>query len=969
MKSITLLLLIISFNLLFSQNNDEIIKAKKAFSRYIEYAHPSPIIKSTKNELPEFLLDESEKRFEDKSMTVNEEVFAQKMQNESSIAVNPTNPLNLIASAVDYRDNSSTWVYVSHDGGKSWINHNLGKPFTYWRSTNDPSVAFTADGVAYLNYGGFQTQPNPKGEENGENAVFIARSYDEGNTWEAHIPVIIHLGLQTLDSTFEDKYYIEIDNSKESPYFGSIYIPWKQVTARDSATQIVISKSLDGGTNWTSPLGISHRLPGSSEDTTFGQSFPLATTGPNGNVYVCWNHGIEHGIGFVKSIDGGESYTEPRIIHNYNIFGETKFLSGQGYRHTVKGGVRAEAYPVMRCDNSESEGRGNLYLAWAADNPPNVYFSKSEDEGETWSEPVIVHSETKNDQFWAWLDIDPLNGDIAIMYLDSRDDPDNILVDCYVSYSSNQGDTWIDRKASSMQSDLRLNPFSGNSFAGDYSGIAFYNGMIYPSWVDMRDAVNNISDSDVFTSIINVNAPNPVENFAAEVVPDNPRVLKLSWKTPQETTFGRIYNPVALELKLFRDDEMIAEFNGLTESYEDTDLSPYTEYNYSIIAVDGKNESIESRLTATSGGAIEPAQPEITEINTEYIEENEIALKIKMPETRADNNTILVGLNKIQLYLFYRGELMKSREYELDPDDIGEIFDFTEFLTEPEIPVRGYYTLSAKVFSEVDDINSESKPFEQIIFIGKKESDLSDDFDAENMNLYLVQGNWALTDEFSLSGQNSLTESPYTDYTNTRIDTITFFPVYLSQGQNLGLNFFHAALANFSEKLVIEYTYDNENWNELISLKNLGFAAWKDGVRNEDDWKPENFIIYGSDAEIETRVAVRMRFVSDNFSNGDGWYIDDLNMQTIPASVDDNLSKEAFLYPNPASDKINIIANNSIPENIEIYDIYGNKALNTLINYDNNNAEISINNLPSGTYFARFIINGRLIQQKFLKIN
>jgi len=67
-----------------------------------------------------------------------------KMQNESSIAVNPKNPMNLIGSAVDYRAQSSTWVYISHDGGKTWVNINLGKPFPYWYSTNDPSVMFDA---------------------------------------------------------------------------------------------------------------------------------------------------------------------------------------------------------------------------------------------------------------------------------------------------------------------------------------------------------------------------------------------------------------------------------------------------------------------------------------------------------------------------------------------------------------------------------------------------------------------------------------------------------------------------------------------------------------------------------------------------------------------------------------------------------------------------------------------------------
>ena len=67
----------------------------------------------------------------------------------------------------------------------------------------------------------------------------------------------------------------------------------------------------------------------------------------------------------------------------------------------------------------------------------------------------------------------PTNGDIAVMYSDSRDDAANILVRTYVSYSSDGGITWTDRRVGDGNSDLRNNPFAGNTFAGDYSGCDF----------------------------------------------------------------------------------------------------------------------------------------------------------------------------------------------------------------------------------------------------------------------------------------------------------------------------------------------------------------------------------------------------------------------------------------------------------------------------------------------------------------
>ena len=436
------------------------------------------------------------------------------MQNESSIAVCPTNPKFIVSSAVDYRDESATWVYVSTDAGATWVNKNLGRPYTGWQATNDPSVAFDADGTAYLVTGGFGTRSDTLGSSYGENGVFLARSKDGGSSWKAHIPVIVHLMPQTVDSAFEDKYYISVDNSPVSPYFKHLYIPWKRVILKDSSTQIVITKSTNQGDLWTTPVPISYKISGSSDDTTYGQSFPLCITGPDGEVYVVWNNGLEHAVGYVKSVDGGKNFTDPRMIIHYNTMGVTKQLA-EGWRHTVKSVVRAESYPSLVCDTRDGQRRGWLYLTWAADSLPNVYFSRSTDGGNNWSSPVVVHSDTTGDQFWQWIAMDPKNGDLAIMYLDSRNDPKNILTQCYVSYSSDGGLTWIDRLVSDTSFDLRKNPFGG-SFAGDYSGCAFYDGIIYPSNVDMRHAKANIYDSDVFTGKVKHTCSHSTDGFQSQ---------------------------------------------------------------------------------------------------------------------------------------------------------------------------------------------------------------------------------------------------------------------------------------------------------------------------------------------------------------------------------------------------------------------------------------------------------------------
>ncbi len=920
---------------LHTQQADTSLSAtERKFKRFMEWAHPTPI--STGKHIlypPYVLLEQSHSSVFNNSNLVGEESDPLPVQNESSIAVNPTNPKNLIASAVDYRNNSSTWVYVSHDGGRTWENKMLGKPFPDWAASNDPSVGFDMTGRGFLCYGGFNTTTR-------ENGVFIAVTEDEGVTWQPHIPVILHRGTQTRDSVFEDKYYVWLDNSATSPYFKHAYIPWKRVTDADSATQIVLSKSTDGGLSWSVPVPVSARATGTSEDTTFGQSFPLAVTGPNGEVYVVWNYGPKHSIGFSKSTDGGATFSTPKLIQTYKPLG-TPLRLNEGVRHTLKGRVRVESYPTLVCDITNGSRRGALYLCWAADSLPDVYFSRSNDGGDTWSTPMHVHSNPANDQFWPWLSIDQTTGDLAVMYLDSRDDIANLAIHCYVSYSNDGGTTWIDRRVSDFQSDVRKNPFQGQNFAGDYSGNAFHGGIIYPSWFDTRNAGADNRDNDVYTAIVDISIPNPVENFRAVILAEQPTELDLSWQAPTTRVFGQPLLPEEFSYALFRNGQFQRVLPSSALQWHDTELTPFERYEYSIAVVAGSDSSVYRTVNSYAGGARLPLAPDIIRWQGTQADYS-TKLSVVVPSLRADTLTPFVNASAIRIYR--NGVFV--REQAIQPQDTGRtvvVYDTTG--------AQGFFSYSVSVVDNAIPQNESARSNTILAYAGPVAAELSEDFANTVIPPYYNSGKWQQITV--LGGRTVVTESPDGNYKGFAADTLVLFPVGVVQ-ENSFLRIRHAAIIDPSDTAYIEVSLDTmATWQRIAFYNNASFAAWQDGTFDQNDFAVEDISL--DDMRGKT-IFTRLRFRSGVTKHNDGWYIDEIRIGQLSTSVAEYNAGRANLHPNPVSTWLTATfpAGRPLPVEVAVADMTG-RQYTVDVRRHGSGIALDATPLAPGIYTATFI--------------
>ncbi len=387
---------------------------------------------------------------------------------EPSIFINPTNTKNIVAGAIIDR------YYYSNDGGKKWKNGKLKSSYGVY---GDPVII--ADTMGHFYY---LHLSDPSGKDWGSkeflDRIVCQKSVDGGSTFDDGT----FIGLN--GSKDQDKHWAVVD-----PKSNYIYVTWTQFDeynsiAPEDKSNILFSKSTDGGKTWSDAIQINQKSGNCLDDdlTTEGA---VPAVGPNGEIYVAWAYNDT--IWFDKSEDGGKTWLEKDIAVVEQV---------GGWNMEIPGINRCNGMPITLCDLSGGANTGTIYINYADQKngitDTDIWLVKSEDGGKTWSEPLKVNNdESKQHQFLPWMAIDQSDGNLYAVFYDRRNYI-TLETDIFLAWSEDGANTFKNRKINQV-------PFTPNPklFFGDYNNISAHEGIIAPIWTEVHSF-----QTGVYTRII-----------------------------------------------------------------------------------------------------------------------------------------------------------------------------------------------------------------------------------------------------------------------------------------------------------------------------------------------------------------------------------------------------------------------------------------------------------------------------------
>jgi hypothetical protein len=399
-------------------------------------------------------------------------------EEETAIAINPTNPNNLFAAAIGAQ--TGQVASVSFDGGATWAtrimsNGTDGTPV----ACCDASVAFDTFGNLFFTYLSDSIH------------TVVVMSTDGGLSFT-----------NVADFGTSDQPTI-VTGPGDQPGTQSVW-----VTYNKSGTIQARGARVTG-------LGQVGAFSAEQAATNGVGNFGDIAIGPNGAVFVTYMNptGGQGPAEIFGNLDpdglGPQGFGARVKITDTNV-GGFDFFPGAPLRS-----VDAEA--GLAWDRSGGPHNGRMYLIYTDEEPDesdnmDIYVRFSDDNGQTWSARALLNDDGgTNSQYLPKIALDQTTGAVAAVWMDARfdtpggsDNTNGIANDEAVLYATvtlDGGATWLPNvRVGPGPSNANTPGGNGNGGFnwGDYIGLAFHDKKFFPIWPDNSTQLSGNPDRPNF---------------------------------------------------------------------------------------------------------------------------------------------------------------------------------------------------------------------------------------------------------------------------------------------------------------------------------------------------------------------------------------------------------------------------------------------------------------------------------------
>jgi len=413
--------------------------------------------------------------------------------NSPTLLRNPRMPANLVMVHRVDRPEFSAMISSSLDNGATWrvmalpLPQNFDRPFA-------PDMAFAPDGTLFVSY------VNLEGNGNVPANAWVATSKDGGQSLSAPVRVAGRL-------TFQVRLAVDAENRAHLTWLQAAEVGLFRLSGGPNV--IVTSHASDDGKTWSPPIPLSD-----ANRERVGAATPAIDS--EGHLVVIYYDykGDRRDFEFLDGPPADEPFT---LVVTRSEDGGQTFSPG---REIDTGVVATRRFLVFLPEfPSLAAGRdATMYAAWSdgRNGDEDVFLRRSDDGGRTWGAAVRVNDNPKGDhtdQYVPRLAVAP-DGRLDVLYYDKRNDPNKkVMLDVYLSSSSDQGRSFRSVRMSSQSFDSRIGPFADVKLPVDLGsrlGLVSDDKTVVGSWSDTRLGTEDTGRQDIAAAAASV-APGAVD--------------------------------------------------------------------------------------------------------------------------------------------------------------------------------------------------------------------------------------------------------------------------------------------------------------------------------------------------------------------------------------------------------------------------------------------------------------------------